>query len=166
MRGEAKVNELVSMQRRAFLLVLGAGPLGLRAEHAWQPTPGAPPVYLEGVVTTIIWADPHPHLEMLHRAETRIPAELRKRRIPRQKDPVDIAELLARVVLPPGGGEVWRVDLPTLARLTKWDLPRPKIGDVIGVVGLQGPPMKDTPTVRAEILFLAKRAFPLRSDPA
>lgn len=160
------MSRIVLMQRRAFIVSLGAAPLALRAEHAWQPTPGAPPVYLEGAVTTIIWADPHAHLEMLHRAEARIPAELRQRKIPLTKDQLEIDALLSRVVLPPHGGEVWRVDLPTLARITAWDMPRPKIGDVIGVIGLPGPPMTGTPTVRAEIVFLAKRAFPMRSDPA
>ena len=155
-----------AIHRRAFLLALGTAPLSVRAEHAWQPTPGAAPLYLEGAVTTIIWADPHPHLELAHRAEMRIPADLLQRTIPRQRDTVDIGALLSRVVVPPRGGEIWRVDLPTLARISAWNMPRPKIGDVIGVVGLPGPPMADTPTVRAEIIFLARRAFPMRSDPA
>lgn len=154
------------MYRRTFVLALAAAaPLTGQAEHFWAPTPGAPPLYLEGAVTMIIWAEPHPHLEILHRAETRIPGDLRRRKIPPQKDAGDTAALLSRVVVPPQGGEIWRVDLPTLARITAWGMPRPKIGDVIGVVGLPGPPMADTPTIRAEIIFLAKRAFPMRSDP-
>lgn len=59
----------------------------------------------------------------------------------------------------------WRIELPTLARLSKWDLPRPKIDPLIGVVGHPGPPVTGTPTLQAEVLFIGGRAYPLRSVP-
>ena len=61
---------------------------------------------------------------------------------------------------------LWYVSLPTLARLSVWGVPRPHIKQVIGLVGYPGPPVTGTPAVKAEILFIGRRAYPMRSDPA
>lgn len=156
------------MKRRSLLLAAGALPVaGLRAEHGWEAYDLARPLYLEGEVAVILWSDPHPHLELLHRQDARLPHDLLLRRIPRQRDPIDLVAVLARAVVPPAANDRrWRVDLPTLARLSKWGLPRPKIKQVIGVIGYPGPPVTGTSTLRAEVLFIGDRAYPLRSDPA
>ena len=77
-----------------------------------------------------------------------------------------MATLLSKAVVATRSGEVWRVELPTLARLSAWKMPRPKIEQVLGVIGFPGPALAGTPTVRAEFLFIEGRAFPMRSDPA
>ncbi len=74
--------------------------------------------------------------------------------------------LLQKAVTPTDGGEHWRVELPSLARLSKWNVPRPKIKQVIGVIGYLGPQLKGTPTIRLEILFIDGKPYPMRSDPA
>lgn len=156
------------MQRRSFftaLATLSPVPLAL-AEHGWETYDLAKPLYLEGEVTTIIWADPHSHLELLHRSGVTVPADLLQRPIPKQRENVDTAALLRNARVPPAGREIWRVELPSLALLSKWDVRRPKIQQVIGVVGYPGPQLLDTPTVRAEILFIGGKAYPMRSDPA
>lgn len=155
--------------RRRDILGWAAALSGLdraRAEHGWKPYDGVPPVYLEGPVVVLTWADPHPHLELLHRAETRLPYDLRSRVIPRQKEPRDTAELLALATLPVNADGRWRVDLPTLARLSIWGVARPRIGEPLGVIGYPGPPVTGTPSLEAALLFVGDKVYPLRSDPA
>lgn len=60
----------------------------------------------------------------------------------------------------------WTPCACSLARVSAWNLRRPKIKQVIGVIGFAGPPVTGTPTLRAEILFIGDRAYPMRSDPA
>lgn len=156
------------MNRRSLLAALASLPAASAlAEHGWEPYEMVRPFFLEGRVTTIIWADPHAYLELLHQPRrSGIPADLRARAVPKQKEKVDVAALLDRAVVPAQSGEIWRVELPSLARLSKWGLPRPKIKQVISVIGYIGPQLQDTKTVRAEILFMDAKAYPLRSDPA
>ncbi|MGV3572839.1 MAG: hypothetical protein ACO1PB_19760 [Ramlibacter sp.] len=156
------------MHRRTFAIAVAALPFGFaRAEHGWEAYDLAVPLYLEGEVTHIIWGDPHPHLELLHRPAQQVPADLRLRQIPAQKQAVDARRLLAEArVAPRSTGRFWRVELPSLARLQAWDMRRPKVGQVLGVIGFAGPPVTGTPTLRAEILFIGDRAYPMRSDPA
>lgn len=125
------------------------------------------PLYLEGEVTTIIWADPHAHLELLHRpSSSGVPPHIRQLSVPKQKENVDVKTLLQKAVSPAEGNEHWRVELPSLARLSKWNVPRPKIQQVIGVIGYLGPQLKGTPTIQIEILFIDGNPYPMRSDPA
>lgn len=153
--------------RRGFLLALSMSTsAGAWAEHGWQPYDKLPPLYLEGEVTTIIWADPHPYLELAHKARARLPADLRLRPIPRTRDDARVAQLLAQARVPPAQERLWRVELPSLAQLSRWGAPRPKINQVISVIGFAGPPLKDTPTISAELMFVGERAFPLRTEPA
>lgn len=156
-----------SWTRRGFLLALSMGTsAGAWAEHGWQPYDGLPPLYLEGEVTTIIWADPHPYLELAHKSDARLPADLRLRPIPRTRNDAQVAQLLQSARVPPARERLWRVELPSLAQLSRWNAPRPKINQVISVIGFAGPPLKDTPTISAELLFVGQRAFPLRTEPA
>lgn len=156
------------IDRRKFVFAAATLPTARAyAGHGWEPYDLARPLYLEGEVTSIIWADPHPHLELLHRAGQPLPAGFTSRRIPSQRERVDTARILsATVVAPASAGRFWRVELPTLARLSVWDVRRPRIKDVIGVVGYPGPLVTGTPTLRAEILFIGDKAYPMRSDPA
>lgn len=125
------------------------------------------PLYLEGRVIKIIWADPHAHMEMLHQPSSAVvPADLRRRPVPRQKENVDVGALLEKAAVPAVSGEIWRVELPSLARLSKWDVPRPKIKQLVSLIGYLGPQLLDTKTIRAEVFFVDGKAYPLRSDPA
>ncbi|WP_119154655.1 DUF6152 family protein [Caldimonas tepidiphila] len=136
------------------------------AEHGWEAYDTTRPLYLEGEVATLLWSDPHAYLELAPDPGARVPADLRQRLVPRQKEQVDTAALLAKAALPTQSSRIWRVELASLARLSVWDVPRPKIKDRIGVIGHAGPPVRETPTLRAEILFIGGKAYPLRSDPA
>lgn len=116
---------------------------------------------------TIIWADPHTHLELLHQPRgLSVPADLRRLPVPKQKENVDIGALIQKAVVPSVSGEIWRVELPSLARISKWKVPRPKIKQVVGLIGYLGPQLLDTKTVRVEVLFVNGEAYPMRSDPA
>lgn len=136
------------------------------ASHGWAPYSGQPPLYLEGEVTMIIWADPHPHLELVQRVGATMPRDLRSRPVLPGKPGVDTAALVDRVVLPRPSDRTWRVELPALNRLAAWNMPRPKTGEVLGVIGFAGPPVTGTLTMQAEILYVGAKGYPLRSDPA
>jgi hypothetical protein len=136
----------------------------LQAEHGWKPYEGQPPLYVEGEVATLIWADPHPHLELVQRVGARIPPDLRQRKLAPHRA-ADMEALLERAVLPRADDRIWRVDLPTLARLSIWGVKRPKRGEVLGVIGFAGPPVTGSPTLRSEILFVGDRGYPLQADP-
>lgn len=146
----------------AFSPLLGRAQVGPIRPGPWDESK---PVYLEGEVTVIIWSEPQPHLEIIHDGLGGLPPDLARRPVPKQKDPIDIASILSRAVLPVHRG-LWYVALPTLARLSAWDVPRPRIKQVIGLVGFPGPPVTGTPAVLAEVIFIGGRAYPMRSDPA
>lgn len=155
------------MHRRSALIALStlcASPSW--ADHGWEAYDLARPLYLEGEVASLLWSDPHAHLELTPDPGARVPGDLRRRIVPRQKDQLDAAALLARASVPVSGNRIWRVQLASMARLTLWDVPRPKISDRLGVVGYAGPEVEQTLTMRAEILFIHDKAYPLRSDPA
>lgn len=158
------------MQRRHLLMAapgLALASAGLHAGQARNTPPGAgeQPLYLEGPVTTLLWA-PQPHLELAQIPNATLPADLARRKIPRQKDPVDVGALLQAARVPGAEDRIWRVELPPINRLEAWNVPRPKIDQVVSVLGWRVPAVAGTPTLRAEILFIDGRAYPLRSDPA
>lgn len=139
-------------------LLLAAGQA--RAHHAWRPFEGAPPLYLEGHVNTLLWNDPHPHLRLVHRPDARLPTDLRNREVLPHKETRRMEALIDRAVVPVFE-RAWRVELPTLAKLLEWGVQRPKMGNTLGVLGLPGPDVQDTATLQALILFVGKRGYPL-----
>jgi hypothetical protein len=156
------------MKRRQLLLLPCAAllpVLAAHAEHGWKPFTEQPPVYLEGEVTMIIWSDPHPHLELVQREGARVPADLQRRALRPHRDRQRTAELLRRVALPLAGERIWRVELPSLPKITTLGLDRPKIGEVLGVVGFAGPRVTGSPTLQAEIHYTGTTGYPLRADP-
>lgn len=155
------------MDRRQ-LLGSAAALLALPAwsRHPWKPYEDTPPVYLEGEVTMIIWAEPHPHLELAQRVGAPLPPDLRRRNLLPHRDAGATAALLGQVALPVSDDRIWRVELPALPQLLRWNVPRPKIGEVLGVVGRPGPPVTGSPTLQAEILYVGARGYPLRSEPS
>jgi hypothetical protein len=80
------------MDRRTFLATMSTllPPAAARAHHGWEPYDWMRPLYVEGEVTVVTWADPHPHLELLHRPGAILPRSLQARSLPPQKEPVDL----------------------------------------------------------------------------
>jgi hypothetical protein len=146
-----------------MLLGAAAAPWALAATE-WQPYASVPPLYLEGEVTTIIWADPSPYLELLHREGAVIPADLTAREIAPHKDLQRVRNLLKRAALPFSEDRRWRVQLPSMPRLQAAGMQRPKIGEVVGVVGFAGPPVSAVQVLQAEVVFTGARGYPLRSE--
>lgn len=154
------------MQRRELLvLACGLAVPWARAGLQWQPYPGRPPLYLEGEVTMLTWSEPSPHLQMMHRAEAVLPADLPLREIAPHRDPQRTRALLGRAVLPSSTDRTWRVLLPSLPTLLAWGVQRPKIGQVVAVVGFAGSRIDGTQALQAEFLFTGARGYPLRSEP-
>lgn len=138
---------------------------GVRASHPWRPYQGAPPLYIEGTVRTLLWNDPHPHLRMVHEPGQRLPTDLQARGMLPHRDADRTARLLSHVVVPVFE-RAWRVELPTLAKLLEWGVERPAIGETVGVVGLPGPEVQDTATMQAVVLFIDGKGYPLGSTRA
>lgn len=153
------------MQRRQLLVLLGASAAPwAKAATEWKPYLGVPPLYIEGEVTTLIWAEPQPYLELLHRNGARIPEDLTAREIAPHRDTARTRALLERAALPFGEDRRWRVQLPTMPQLMAWGMQRPKIGEVVGVVGFAGPPITSVQALQAEVLFTGVRGYPLRGE--
>lgn len=124
------------------------------------------PLYLEGPIVFLLWADPQPYFEMLHRTGTVLPSDLARRRIPPHKDAANTASLLRRAALPLSQDRRWQVNLPGMGRLSAWNIPQPRIDQVITVIGFPGPLSSGTRTLRPEIIFVGDRVYPVRADPA
>lgn len=135
----------------------------VRADHPWRPYEGAPPLYVEGEVNTLLWNDPHPHLRLVHRPPVRLPTDLRERKLLPHRDADRTRELLSRTVVPVFE-RAWRVELPTLAKLLLWGVERPMIGERVGVIGWPGPDVQGTSTVQAVVLFVDGQGYPLGSE--
>ncbi|MBC5784066.1 hypothetical protein H8N03_14030 [Ramlibacter sp. USB13] len=150
------------MHRRTLLL---AGACGACIPALGRAAPAGTlsrPLFLHGPVTIIIWSDPQPHLEMLHRPAARAALRNLERLAARAGAPDEAVRLLAAAIVPPSaGGERWRVELPTLAQLQVADVPRPKIGGTFDVLGTWTSPVTGTPTVTARVLFFEGRAYVL-----
>jgi hypothetical protein len=104
-------------------------------------------------------------MEVVQRVGARIPTGLADRVLPPHVGDERSRALLAAAVLPVSDDRIWRVELPAMPKLVRWDVPRPRIGQVVGVVGLPGPVVTGSPSVDAEILFIGERGYPLRADP-
>lgn len=141
-----------------LLLIAGR----VRADHPWRPYEGAPPLYVEGNVNTLLWNDPHPHLRLVHRPSVRLPTDLRERKLLPHRDADSTAQLLSRVVVPVFE-RAWRVELPTLAKLLEWGVERPMIGEPAGVIGMPGPEVRGMATLQAVVLFVDGKGYPLGS---
>lgn len=154
-------------ERRALLgLAVALAAPTLRAHHGWKPYEAGWPLYLEGPVAVISWADPHPYMEVLHRTGTRVPEDLRRRVYAPTRAPLDLDPLFNRLAVPAGYERRWRVDLPSLARLASWGFPRPKVDEVLGVIGHAGPPVTGTPVLQAELVFIGGKGYPVNQEPA
>jgi hypothetical protein len=113
-------------------------------------------------VTVIIWADPLPHLELLHRADAHVALARWDHLLAARGEPSALRRLLADAIIPPAvDGGRWRVELPSLARLSAAGVPRPRIGTLCEVLGSWTSPVTGTPTVRAEVLFQDGRVYEL-----
>ena len=155
------------MQRRHFMIatpLLAAWPAW--AHHGWSSFDQARPVYLEGIARKVAWRNPHVELDLELRADLKLPADLAKRQMPVQTAPVDAPKLLAQAQLPTRKDTVWQIELAPLTRLQAWQVDEIKPGTAVAALGFTFHGEKGDPVLRAEYLWVAGKAYGLRSSPA
>lgn len=156
-----------TMQRRDVLgsgLVLAGLPAW--AHHGWSSFDQGRPIYLEGKALKVVWRNPHAEVQLELPAALALPADLKQRPLPAQSAAVDGPGLLARAVLPTRKDRRWEIELAPLTRLQAWQVPEIKPGDSVAVLGFTFTAEQGDPVLRAEYLWLAGKAYGLRSSPA
>jgi len=172
---------------RALAPLLAGLPGPAVAHHGWSLFNQDDPIYLEGVARTVKWRNPHAELALDLAQPLRLPQDLATRLIPAQSSNVNIGALLARARLPSGTASAWEIELAPLFRMSQWRVPEVRAGQSLAVLGFalhdsaqsrdasapgaagapaNASPAKDAPLMRAELLFLEGRSYPLRSGPA
>jgi len=155
------------MDRRHF--VVAAGPLVLApawAHHGWSSFDQSRPLYLEGKARKVAWRNPHVEFELELPGEPKLPADLAQRPIPVQTSPVDGAKLLAQAQLPRRKDKVWEIELAPLTRMQAWQVAEIRPGTDVAVLGFTFNEEKGDPVLRAEYLWVAGKAYGMRSSPA
>ncbi len=155
------------MQRRPFLamtpLLLA---LPVRAHHGWSSFDQNRPIYLEGQARKVSWRNPHVEFHLELPADLKLPADLARRPVPAQSAPVDGPKLLAAAQLPRRKDKVWEIELAPLTRMEAWQVAEIKSGTELSVLGFTFHDEKGEPVLRAEYLWVAGKAYGLRSSPA
>jgi hypothetical protein len=155
------------MQRREFVTV-GAGLLAAPAlaHHGWSSFDQTRPLYLEGRARKVSWRNPHVEFELELPTEPKLPADLAGRRLPAQSAPVDGPKLLAQAQLPRRKDKVWQIELAPLTRMQAWQVAEIRPGTEVAVLGFTFEGEKGDAVLRAEYLWVAGKAYGLRSSPA
>lgn len=154
------------MDRRSFF----ASPLLLalpaHAHHGWASFDQTRPIWLEGRVAKVAWANPHTELQLELPADHKLPADLAQRALPAQSAAVDGPALLKAARLPNRKDRRWEIELAPLTRMNAWKVPEVKVGDTVGVLGFTFTEEKGEAVLRAEYLFHQGKVYGLRSAPA
>jgi len=160
----------ISMKRRQLLALLALLPAGLgstaHAHHGWSSFDLSRPLYLRGKAASVRWRNPHAELVLELPAPLQLPADLAARALPAQTAPVDGRALLANAALPNRKDRRWEVELAPLTRMAEWGVPQLAAGAELEVLGFTFAGEKGDAVLRAEYLFVAGRAYGLRSSPA
>jgi hypothetical protein len=155
------------MQRRHLLLAALASPASAAyAHHGWSGFDQDRPLFLQGTARKVAWRNPHAEFDLELAADPGLPADLAQRPLPAQSARVDGAGLLAGARLPTRKDRIWHVELAPLTRLEAWKVAEIKDGDRVEVLGYTTAGEKGEAVLRAEYLFVAGRAYGLRSSPA
>lgn len=154
------------MDRRALLLAAAAAPVAALAHHGWSSFDQDKPVYLEGRIKTVRWANPHAEVVLVVDAGLKLPDDLARRSLPAQSQNVDGAAVAAKTRLPEAAAGDWTIEFAPLFRMQAWGVREPKAGDRIEVIGYIAPKIGGGRLVRVEYLFADGKVYGLRSSPA
>ena len=159
------------MNRRNWLgLALAAPTLGTwrqaLAQRDWSSLDDHHPIYLEGKAVSVKWQDPVVELELRLPEVLKLPIDLDSRTVPAQVAPTDGKKLLSRAILPIRKDPKWRIELAPLRIMSAWNVPEISDGTTVGVIGYTFPEEKGEALLRAEVLFLNGKTYPMRSGPA
>lgn len=154
------------MRRRTLLAAAAMLPIAANAHHGWSSFDQDKPVYLEGRIKSVRWANPHAEVVLTVDAGLKLPADLAGRSLPAQSQGVDGAAILAKTRLPEAAGGDWSVEFAPLFRMNAWGVREPKVGERIEVIGYIAPKIGNGRLLRVEYLFADGKVAGLRSSPA
>lgn len=155
------------MNRRHFLVTTSLAAFAHRAHahHGWSSFDQTQPIYLQGIVQEVEWANPHVEIAIQVSADLKLPADLAKRIVPAQQVSIDAAALFAKTNIPTRKDRKWEIELAPLTRMQAWNIEPIKKGETIEVVGFTFPKQEGEAILRAEFLFRGGKAYGLRSSP-
>jgi hypothetical protein len=154
------------MDRRCLLAAIAACPLAARAHHGWSSFDLSRPLYLEGRAVNVAWRNPHVEFDLDVAPDLKLPADLAQRAVPAQAASVDGAGLLKAAQLPARKDKRWHIELAPLSRMQAWKTPEIKNGDAVSLLGFSFGGEKGDAVLRAEYVWVAGKAYGLRSSPA
>ncbi len=134
------------------------------AHHGWSSFDETKPIYVEGVVKSVKWQNPHAEL-MLEVNGASAPAALTRFAIPKQSANVDAVAVLGAAKAPTRKDKVWDIEFAPLTRMDVWKVAPIKVGEKIAVVGYTFKDEKGDATLRVEFLIGNGKVTPLRSSP-
>lgn len=154
------------MDRRTLLLAAAVAPVAALAHHGWSSFDQDKPVYLEGRIKTVRWANPHAEVVLVVDAGLKLPEDLGRRSLPAQSQNIEGAAILAKTRLPEAAAGDWTIEFAPLFRMNAWGVREPKAGDRIEVIGYIAPKIGGGRLLRVEYLFADGKVSGLRSSPA
>ncbi len=135
------------------------------AHHGWSSFDETKPIYLEGVVKSAKWQNPHAELTLEVTGAN--PSEtLTRLTVPKQSANVDAATVISNAKAPTRKDKTWNIELAPLTRVDAWKLAEIKAGEKVSVVGYTFKDEKGEATLRVEFLIRDGKVTPLRSGPA
>ena len=134
------------------------------AHHGWSSFDETKPIYLEGVVKSVKWQNPHAEV-MLEVNRAAPPAALARFAIPKQSVNVDAVTVIGSAKAPTRKDAVWEVEFAPITRMDAWKVAPIKAGEKIAVIGYTFKDEKGEATLRVEFLIGNGKVTPLRSAP-
>ena len=153
------------MFRLLFISTLAFSGGAAFAHHGWSSFDETKPIYVEGVVKSVKWQNPHAEftLEVNGAAP---PAALTRFAVPKQSANVDAVMILGTAKAPMRKDKVWEIELAPMTRMDAWKVAPIKVGEKISVVGYTFKDEKGEAILRTEFLIGNGKVTPLRSSPA
>ena len=146
----------------SLLALVGASTF---AHHGWSSFDETKPIYLEGIVKSVAWQNPHAEF-MLEVNGAAPPAALTRFAVPKQSASVDATMILGTAKAPTRKDKVWEVELAPITRIDAWKISPVKVGEKVAVVGYTFKDEKGEATLRVEFLIGNGKVTPLRSSPS
>lgn len=135
------------------------------AHHGWSSFDLDRPIYLEGKVSRVKWANPHAELILDVGTAMKLPPDFAQRAVPAQAAQVDGPATLAKTTLPKRADRQWKVELAPLSRLDAWKVSEIKAGAAFAAVGFTFKNEIGSATLRAEYIWVEGKVYALRSSP-
>ena len=134
------------------------------AHHGWSSFDETKPIYLEGVVKSVKWQNPHAEF-MLEVNGAAPPAALTRFSVPKQSANVDAVMILGTAKAPTRKDKAWEIELAPITRMDSWKVAPVKVGEKVSVVGYTFKDDKGEAILRVEFLIGNGKVTPLRSSP-